>query len=57
MNPQTYDVKLFETQEKADEEGYTVPLQHKDMLQVQGMNRAQRRAWLSKKRKNKRART
>lgn len=52
MNPQTYDIKLFETADEAEDRGYTVPLTQKQATHLDGMNRKQRRAWLAQQRRD-----
>jgi hypothetical protein len=51
MHPKTFDIKEFESFGKADEAGYTVPLTKPETQELSGMNRKQRRAWLSQQRK------
>jgi hypothetical protein len=51
MHPQTFDIQEFVDEQKARTAGYTVPLSSDEAAELQGMNRKQRRAWLSQQRK------
>lgn len=59
MHPQTYEIKEFPTEDAAKEAGFTVTLTKPQALELQalelqGMNRKERRAWLVKHRKEER---
>jgi hypothetical protein len=51
MNPDTGAIAAFEKDDDAKAAGYTVPLTDKEARKLAGMNRHDRRAWLSRKRK------
>lgn len=50
MNPDTGAIAHFETDEDAKQAGFTEPLTDKEAKLLDGMNRHDRRAWLSQKR-------
>lgn len=50
MHPETYEIKEFESNEKAKEEGFIL-LGVDECDELSGMNRKQRRAWLAQKRR------
>ena len=52
MNPLTLETGEFDSKEKADAAGFTVPLTKKEFSQVNEMNRKQRRQVLKDKRKS-----
>jgi hypothetical protein len=54
MNPDTGAIAQFETDEDAQDAGFTEPLNDKEARLLAGMNRHDRRAWLSKLRKTDR---
>ena len=51
MNPDTGAIARFETDEDAKKAGFTEPLNDKEAKLLATMNRHDRRAWLSKRRK------
>jgi hypothetical protein len=51
MHPRTFDIQEFVDDQKAQAAGYTVPLSQTEAQELQGMNRKERRAWLSQQRK------
>lgn len=51
MHPQTLDIKEFSSDEEAKAAGYSVKLTGEEANELTGMNRKQRRAWLSQQRK------
>jgi len=53
MNPDTGAIGKFETDEDAKAAGFTVKLTEKEAKLLAGMNRHDRRAWLSRNRKNR----
>ena len=54
MNPETGSIAQFETEEDAKLAGYTKSLTDKEAKLLATMNRHDRRAWLSRKRKERR---
>jgi len=55
MNPETGAIAQFETEEDAEQAGYTEPLNDKEARLLATMNRHDRRAWLSRRRKEPKA--
>lgn len=53
MNPDTGAIARFETQQDAEEAGYTQPLTDEQVQQLSPMNRQQRRAWAAEQRRKK----
>jgi hypothetical protein len=53
MNPDTGAIARFETQQDAEEAGYTQPLTDAQVQELQPMNRQQRRAWAAQQRHKK----
>lgn len=51
MHPKTYEIDEFTSMEEAAKKGFTVPLTKDEAGELSGMNRKQRRAWLSQQRK------
>lgn len=51
MHPINLDIEQFESDEAAEAAGYTVKLTGEEANELTGMNRKQRRAWLSQQRR------
>lgn len=53
MHPKTYEILEFDSLEQGRAAGFTVPLTKTEAEELSGMNRKERRAWLSQQRKAK----
>jgi len=56
MDPNSGAIAQFESEEDAERAGYTEPLNDKEARLLATMNRHDRRAWLSRRRKEQKAR-
>lgn len=53
MNPDTGAIARFETQQDAEQAGYTEPLTDEQVQLLTPMNRQQRRAWAAEQRRSR----
>ena len=52
MNPMTHEIREFDSVEKAQKAGFTVPLNEKEFSSLSEMTRTQRKKWLKDKKKS-----